>query len=180
MIKPKAGRQVVKTIARSVNYRKGFTTLETLLAALILVFIVGCAVAIYLMSVTTWKEGSTQISLQREAGSAMEKMVRGVNGMNGIREAETVSLASSSNIRYTSAIDSVERSFYLSSGNIIYDPSTSAANDEFSIAENVRSSGLSFSVSADGKIVTINLGVGNQVMGKNIYVDLTTKVQLRN
>lgn len=154
--------------------------METLLSSFILIFVVGCGVAVYLMSLTTWKEGSAQISLQREASAAMEKMVRGVNGMNGIREANTVSIISGSTIRYTSAIDSVQRSFYLSSGKIMYDPSTTVADNEYSIAENVRSNGLSFSLSADSKIVTISLGMGTQVRDKNIYVDLATKVQLRN
>lgn len=159
-------------------YRKrGFSLIETLLAASILIFVVACGAVVYLMSLTTWKEASTQISLQREANAAMEKMVRGVNGINGIREAESIAIVTSSNIRYTSGIDSIQRSFYLSSGKIMYDPSTT---NECAIAENVRSNGLSFSLSPDSKIVTINLGMGAEVRDKNIYVDLATKVQLRN
>ena len=154
----------------------GFTVMETLLAAFILVFVVGCAAIVYLMSVTTWKEASAQISLQREASAAMEKMVRGVDGTDGIREAGNVIIGSGI-ITYTSGIDSGQRKFYLSDGKIMYDPDTTTPDDEFSIAQNVRASGLTFS---NGNIITIDLGMSKQVIDKNIDVDLTTKVNLRN
>ncbi len=58
----------------------------------------------------------------------------------------------------------------------MYDPNTSASDDESSIAENV--TGLTFAVS--GSLVTIDLNLEGQVIDRKINVDLSTQVKLRN
>jgi hypothetical protein len=171
---------------RSNYYRKGLTVVEILFATSIMLFAIGGIIVIYLMATIAWKEGSALITLQRSASMAMEKMVRGVNGTNGIREANSVILPNANTIRYMSGIDGKVRSYYLSNNGIMYDPDMAIFNDEFFIARKVRinPSGLTFSVSSDGKLVTINLGMQDSVRSintmKNINVDLCTKVKLRN
>ena len=171
---------------KSDYYRKGITAVEILLATSILLLAIGGAIVIYLMATTAWKEASALITLQQSASLAMEKMVRGVNGTGGLSEAENVVLPNANTIRYTSGIDGKIRSFYLSNDEIMYDPDITIFNNEFSITRKVRvnPSGLTFSVSSDGKLVTINLGMQDNVRSintmKNINVDLYTKVKLRN
>ncbi|MFC1644244.1 hypothetical protein ACFL5C_02895 [Candidatus Omnitrophota bacterium] len=137
-------------------------------------------IAVYLVAQTVWIEGNARINLQRQARTAMEEMVRGVDGTDGIREAASVTISGGTNIQYTSGVDGTERSFYLSGDEIMYDPDTSSGGDEFSIGENVRTtpSGLSFSESDD--VVTIDLSMEDQVGDKTISVDLSGQVKLRN
>ena len=156
-------------------YQKGFTIIELVIVTAIMGLVIGGVIAIYIMGTTAWKEGSVQVALQRGGSIAMEKMVRGVYGTDGIREASSAP-SSTNTITYTSGIDNQERSFYLSSGEIMYDPNTSISDDEFSIAENV--TGLTFAVS--DSLVTIDLNLEGQVIDKTIKVDLSTEVKLRN
>jgi len=160
--------------------QRGFTVVEVLIAVVIMALVITGAISIYMMSITAWREGSTQIALQRTASIAMEKMVRGIDGRNGIREASSVTRPNDTTIKFTSGIDAQERSFYLSGSEIIYDPDTSTTDDEFPIVENIRTtpSGLTFVVS--GAVVTINLGMQGMVRGKAIDINLSTSVKLRN
>ena len=166
--------------------KKGFTLVEALVASAIIVIVIAGSVAFYLMAYSAWIDCSKRMPLQRKASLAMKKMVRGVDGRNGIREAESVNSPNSSTVCFRSGIDSQVRSFYLDSDEIFYDPTppvticsgstSSIANDEFVIAENV--SGLIFTVTGD--IVTINLGMQNRVKDKSINVNLRTEVKCRN
>ena len=159
-----------------VYRRNGFSILELMIAILIMGFVTTGSLYIYLMSLSSWKEGSAQIVIQREASMVMEKMVRGIDGQNGIREASSVSITASDNIEYISGVDGQERSFYLSGTDIMYDPDTTAAGDEYAVAENV--SGLTFSASGD--IVNIDLNMSCKAGSKDMTVDIFTVVKLRN
>ena len=180
-------------MAGFIYEREGFTLVEILIAITIMGLVVGGAISIYLMSITAWKEGSVQIALQREGSLAMEKMVRGLYGRNGIREAQSVVIPNANTIRYTSGVDGVERSFSLDvldidndgyTDEIFYNPDSPVINgNEVFIVEKKDSRpnlvvGLTFAVS--GSIVTINLGMQDKVRGKDINVDLSTSVKLRN
>ncbi len=173
-------------MVRDIYRRKGFTLIELLIATAIMLLIIGGTMTIYLMSITAWQEGSMQIVLQRKGSIAMEKMVRGVDGRNGIREAKAgsvtcVNTTSEKSIQYTT-IDGKKRKFYLSGSEIIYDPDTLTPGDHFSIAKYVETPSVDdeplFAVS--GNIVTINLVMEEEVMDKPINVDLSTQVKLRN
>ena len=167
-------------------YQKGFTIIELLTVMAIMGLVIGGVITIYIMGATAWKEGSVQVALQRGGSIAMEKMVRGVYGTNGIREAKhntdsepnNVTLHSgNTEIQYKSGIDNVTRRFYLSGSEIWYDSDTSPGGGDC-IAENV--TGLTFSPSLIDNMVTINLGMEGQVIDKTIKVDLSTEVKLRN
>lgn len=154
----------------------GFTLTELMIAILIMALVMTGTVYIYLMSLSAWKEGSAQIMIQREASAVMEKMVRGVSGQNGIREASSVIAPTSDSIQYVSGVDGVERSFYLSGTDIIYDPDTSTASDEYSVAEYV--SGLIFSVSGD--VITVDLNMLRAAGRRDMTLSLSTVITLRN
>jgi len=163
--------------------KKGMTLPELMIGISIFMLIMGGTLTVYIMSITAWHEGSTQIYLQRDAALAMERMVRGVSGRNGLREADTVTPLGNG-IAYRSAIDAVERSFYLNvaGDTIMYDPDTLIGGDEYAITDpNVRNDGivgLAFFYNAD--LVTIHLQMRDTVKGKNIDVYLTTSVKIRN
>lgn len=165
-------------MVRFICERQGFTLIELSIVMLIIVLVIGGVMFVYTMSTTAWKEGSAQIILQREGSIAMEKMVRGINGTNGIREAgSALTSVSNTKIEYTSGIDDRERSFRLSGSEIKYDPNTIDPNDvELIIAEHV--TGLEFTISGD--IVTIELSLMDEVVDRPINVDLSTNVRLRN
>jgi len=173
--------------------RKGFTITEIMIATLIMVMVVGGALAVYIMSQTAWYEGSAQIALQRKASVAMEKMVRGIDpyGRNGIREAREVSSpsvgASATQIYFVDAeAPNPTRSFYFSSGPD-GDPGTVAdnqlryidqsGNDTPIIENNVRT--LGFSQPSNG-FIEINLSLEDMVRDRVIIVDLSTDVKIRN
>jgi len=158
----------------------GFSLIELMIAILIMALVVVGTLYVYLMSLSAWKEGSTQITLQRKASTVMEKMVRGIDGQNGIRESSSVSItASGDNIEYISGVygqEGEERSFYLSGTDIMYDPDTTTPDDEYAVAENV--SDLIFSASGD--IVNIDLNMSCEAGSKNMTVNIFTVVELRN
>ena len=157
--------------------QKGFSLIEVLIVTSVLVLLTGGAIAIYIRCLNAWEEGSLEASLQRKASTAMEKMVRGIDGTKGIREAKSVTFPDSSTIQYTSGIDDQQRSFHLSTDEIIY---TSASGVESTIAEDVRTAPAGLTFSAAGDLVTINLGMEGRIMDRIIPVNLTTEVTLRN
>jgi len=165
-------------MARFIYERDGLTLVEVLVASAIATIVIAGSVAFYLMAHTAWIDCSKRVPLQRRASLAMEKMVRGVEGIHGIREADSVITSNGdTKIEYTSGIDAKERSFFLNGSKITYDPDTSTADDEFDmIPEKV--SGLTFAVS--GSIVTIDLDMHDKVRDTDINVNLSTKVKIRN
>lgn len=150
--------------------------MELLIAVTITTLMVAGILAVYLKSLTAWHEGSVQLTLQRKSSMVMERMVRGVDGTNGIREAGNITVPNSYTIQYASGVDGTERSFYLSGSDIIYDPDTSLADDESSIAEKISS--LTFILS--GNMVTITLNMQEAVRDRNLQIDLTTRIKVRN
>jgi len=164
-----------------INFNsRALTIVEVLVASAIIIVVIAGSLAFYLIARSAWVDCSKRVPLQRKASLAMEKMVRGIGGRNGIREADAGSVIvtdSDTRIEYTSGIDAKERSFYLSDSKIIYDPDTTIAGDEIDmIAGKVNS--LTFTISGD--IVTINLGMQDAVRDKSISVDLQTEVRCRN
>lgn len=170
--------------------KNGFSLVEVLLASSIAAMIIGGIVIVYFMSVSAWNEGSAQFTLQRRGSIAMEKMTRGVDGRNGIREAQEISLpatgATGTQINYVDAVNpAITRSFFISAGDdgdintpadnqIIY---SEAGVDTPVVGSDVRS--LSFNHSSDNA-VTIELGLQDNVRGKTLNLDLRTTVKMRN
>lgn len=152
--------------------KTAFTFYELLISSVIIILIMA---GMYYLVQTVWIEANARIALQRDARILMEQIVRGVPAGNGIREAAEVSLPSGSAIRYTSGIDGKERSFYLTDGEIIYDPDTSVPNNESSIAQNVKA----FTVT-NGDLITINLAMQKMLKGRELNVFLYTSARLRN
>lgn len=164
---------------RFIYGREGLTLMELLIAIIIMMLVVGGTLVVYLMSMTAWKEGTVQMGLQREANIAMEKMVRGVDGKNGIREASSVSTPNSFTIQYTSGVDGKTRRFFLDGTEIKYDLNTPIdEGDDVRIAEDV--SGVTFNELVNDSVIEIDLNMLDKAGAKDITVNLYTVVNLRN
>jgi len=164
---------------RIIYNRSGFTLVELLIAVLISAMVMGGVWTVYLMCLTSWEQGSTQVALQRDAAVIMEKMIRGVDGTNGIREAVSVDTSVLGRIDYTSGVDGVERTFYVSGDDILYDPVTSDPLDGDPIATNPGGITLTFSLNND--VVTIFLNMQWEVSGETMPpIIISTRVNLRN
>ena len=165
--------------------RKGFTIIEVLTVVVIMGLVISGVAAIYLMGITAWKEGGVQIGLQREASIAMEKMVRGVYGTDGIRQAEQIAVSSTSILVNFVGAGGI-RSFYFSPG-LDNDADTPEDNqlryidesyiDKAIIESNVRT--LTFEYLSNDT-VEVDLIMERQVLDRTIKVGLVTKVGLRN
>ncbi|MBU1083809.1 MAG: hypothetical protein ABIG55_00375 [Candidatus Omnitrophota bacterium] len=163
-----------------ISEEKGFSLTEVIITAFILTMAIGGMMAFYTMGQKTWKDGNTRADVQRQARIALDVMVRGAGGTDGIREASSVSLPNTSTIRYISGIDAVERSFYLSGTDVFYDPDTGSGGDEYKIADDVRASPPGLVFALNGSVVTIEIYTEDQVAGRTLGAALSTKVNLRN
>ncbi len=168
---------------------RGFTLPEILIGMTIMLLVMGAALTIYNMSQVSWVEGNAQTGLQRDASISMAKMIRGINGMYGIMDAKSVNTpnATPPNIDNTvvfTGVDNVNRSFYLSSGMLYYDPNTSTSGGETSIIKNV--SGLEFrrgngtaQYGSEDRL-GIKLVLQQMVKSRTMSVTLYTAVKVRN
>jgi len=159
-----------------LNENKGFTVPEILMASVTVMLVFLGIVGIYLMLQTVWMEGNARIDLQRQGRLAMECMARGAEGKDGIMKAVSADVSTPGSIK----LDAGTREFYLDGSRIMYDPDTAVSDDEFTVAENVRTSPPGLTFSASGDIVTIKLNMEDQPGGRTVNVDLSTKVRLRN
>ena len=168
---------------------KGFTIPEIMIGMSIMLIVMGAALTIYNMSQVSWTEGNAQIGIERDASIAMEKMIRGITGLYGIMDAKSVNTpnAAPPNIDNTvifTGVDNVNRSFYLSNGELWYDPNTLTSGGESRIVKNV--SGLEFR-RGDGTTqygtedrLSIGLALQQMVKSKAMSVTLYTAVKVRN
>jgi len=156
---------------------KGMTMVEVLLSSVIIILVFAAIFAIYIFVQNTWQQGYAVMKLERDASIAMEKMARGIDGQNGIREAKYIDSpndgATASTISFT-GIDDVVRTFSRSvaDSTLRYDEGLGQSI----IAENVSS--LTFS--RTNNLITINLILEEIIRGKHFNVSLMTSVRLRN
>jgi len=166
---------------------RGFTIVEMILALVLAGLLIAGGISFYMMAQTAWKEGDTQIRLQRSANNAMEAMTRGAGssldvwGRAGLREATSWSIPSTtpanSQIIFMDGIDGTTRSFYLQGSDLIYDPDTKASGNEIVMTENVTT--LQFQNSSSSRIA-IALTLAEDVASRTMSVSLNTEVLLRN
>jgi len=160
---------------------KGFTIFELLLSSGIAFLVFGLAWSVYIFIETQWQEGFIIMSLERDAAIAMEKMLRGISGRNGLREAKVLNLPDDS-LEYVSVdfagVDDVTRRFYFTAADntIYYDDDTSAGGTNAIIARHVDT--LTFS--RTDRAITIDLVLEQLIRGRTKQVHLQTELNLRN
>jgi len=158
--------------------KRGVMLPEVMVASTIMVLVLIALVTFYMAAQVTWIEEDAQVTLQQNARLVMDIMARGEGGTGGIMEATAVTLPNASTVEFTSGIDNIERSFYLLGDDVMYDSNTAVAGGDVSVADSVAPGGLTFAL--NGNVVTINLAMQDQVMGKAFNVDLSTDVIFRN
>lgn len=145
----------------------GFTLVELIIPLIAAVMLIGGVTLVYLMSLRSWAEGSTNVALERTAGIVMEKVVRGVNGRFGLREADigTVLVPADGHsvtfmvdkhdpptFWYT---DDVTSRYYQLGTCVWYDPNSAVAGDEIRLNRFGDVEDLTFSLS--NQVVTARL-----------------------
>ena len=165
---------------KKTGSKKGFAIPEFLLASLVIMLLMGIMWSLYMFIQQQWQEGYITMKLERSASTAMEKMVRGIAGRHGIREAKAISPPdpgnSGANIDFT-GLDDVTRRFYFSSADntLYYRNNVSGGSDEV-ISTDVQSA----TFSRASNLITVNLVLEETAGQKSIEVELETNVKFRN
>lgn len=176
-----------------IKNNSGFTLAEILIASTISMVLLGGILAIFLTSLNTWILGSTDMSLERYGTFTLEKIVRGMGGRYGLREANgsTVAIDADANgITFTvdkndpptsSASDDTTVRVYLDSGNgnMMYDPDTSIAGNAVNISKEGVVKDITFT--RNGDVITVDVWVSKDVTpsSKTIEMRFQTSVYLR-
>lgn len=142
-----------------------------MLSSVIIGFIFIGAVITYTMLEKIWKEDLVLNELVRDTDIALEKMLRGPHGHDGLEEAKFTSVPQSDRVEYTDIDDAtgLTRRFYYSNGAIYNEAGESILSD-VSLA----------AFSKVNNVITIDLMTHRYVVNKEIKFHLQTKVRPRN
>lgn len=139
--------------------RNGFTLVEIMVTLIAGVMLIGGVYLAYLMAMRSWQEGSANVGLERTAGIIVEKIVRGVNGRFGLREADIGTVQVSEDGHSVTYMvdkqdpptswnsDDVTSRYYQLGTRVWYDPDTSVAGDEIALNRFGDVESLDFSLS---------------------------------
>jgi prepilin-type N-terminal cleavage/methylation domain-containing protein len=187
----------MKTVTRTTTASKtcrqgGFTLVEMMVALVTAIMLIGGVYLVYLMALRSWAEGSSNVALERTAGVLMDKIVRGVNGRFGLREADigliTISadghsvtfLADKNDPPTAWNSDDVTSRYYQLGTNIYYDPNSSVAGDEIRLNRFGNVENLAFSMSR--YVVTARLSLtapAPRITERLLSVRMETNIFLR-
>ena len=154
---------------KTTQRERGFTLPEMIISLIAAVMLIGGVCIVYLMAIRSWAEGSSNVALERTAGILMEKIVRGINGRFGLREADiglvTVSEDGHS-VTYTVDkndpptswnSDDITSRYYQLGKEVWYDPNSLVAGDEVRLNHFGNVESLVFSMS--GYVLTARLSL---------------------
>jgi prepilin-type N-terminal cleavage/methylation domain-containing protein len=139
---------------------RGFTLPEMIISLIASVMLIGGVYLVYLMGMRSWAEGSSNVALERTAGVLMDKIVRGVNGRFGLREANIGAVTVSEDGRSVTFqvdkndpptawnSDDVTSRYYQVGTDVWYDPNISVGGDEILLNRFGEVEDLVFSMSA--------------------------------
>ena len=170
----------------------GFTLPEMIVTLAAAVMLIGGVYLVYLMALRSWAEGSSNVALERTAAVLMDKIVRGVNGRFGLREADIGLITISADGHSVTFLvdkndpptawnsDDVTSRYYQLGTNIYYDPNSSVAGDEIRLNRFGNVENLAFSMS--GHVVTARLSLtapAPRVTERLLSVRMETNIFLR-
>lgn len=174
------------------QWEGGFTLPEMIISLIAAVMLIGGVSIVYLMGMRSWAEGSSNAALERTAGILMEKIVRGVNGRFGLREADIglVTVAEDGHsVTYTVDkhdpptswnSDDVTSRYYQLAKEVWYDPDSSVAGDEIRLTHFGNVENLLFSMS--GYVLTARLSLTEpapRTTARQLSVRMETDIFLR-
>ncbi len=175
-----------------VRQQHGFTLLEVVFTLIVAVMLIGGVFLVYLMSIRSWEEGARNASLERTAGIIVEKIVRGVNGRFGLREADVGTLQVSADGHSVNFLvdkhdpptswtsDDTTSRFYQVGTRLWYDPNTAVASDEIPLNRFGDVQSLDFSLS--GYVLKIKLALtaaAPRTTSRRLSVRMETDVYFR-
>jgi prepilin-type N-terminal cleavage/methylation domain-containing protein len=171
---------------------RGFTLLEILIAVAIFSVVMLVVVSIFISGLKTRAEGAQSMALEREGGVMLERIMRGLYGKGGLREANsgTVLLGEDgtsiqfevdrNTVPTKTRADDITSLIYLLNGDVYYKPDITL-NDVQCISDakgHVES--LQFTPSSTRVDITIKLVSDLPATDRKAFIHLTKSVTMRN
>lgn len=163
---------------------KGFTLVELMVTAGIMLIISGVVVSAYLISQRLWKGGFTQVTFQSTGRIALDKIsknLRSATGAGILNNGDMIRFVTDPNRTYSNTADDITCEYYISGTDIMYDPDITISGNETSILRNVYKEGTIpfFQISGNLAVITFKVYRNDVFYGKH-WASMTTSVSMRN
>ena len=173
-----------------ISNKAGYTLAEALIVSSILILVIASTIGVVIMSRLICDTGIKEISLQRDANMALERMVRGVKEPSdtfGLRNAKSFTVPAAtpagSEIDFVSS-DGTTRKFLLSGSSIAYQSPTISPNSKniYTAPENCTIMLRCWKVTAypDNETAGIYVALSQTVGGRLLTGSVSTYVNVRN
>lgn len=163
---------------------KGFTIVELMVAASIMLVIFGVVASTYLITQKLWRGGFTQVSLQSTGRVALDKIannLRSATLASQLDNGNRIRFVIDPNRTYSSISDDITCEYYISGTNIMYDPNITVSGDEITLLRNVSKESVIpfFQISGSLAVVTFKAYKSDAFYG-TYWSSLTTSIDMRN
>lgn len=170
----------------------GFSLVELLVAIAVFVVVMTIVTAVFLAGLRTRAEGSENMALEREGGMILERIMRGLYGKGGLREANSGTAVlgeDGSSIWFEvdrnstptkMRTDDTSSLIYLYSGEVYYRPDTTAEDVQRISSGQGHVESLQFTRTATRVDITIKLVSDLPGTDRRAFIHLTKSVALRN
>lgn len=148
---------------------RAVTLAEIVIATTIMVFVLMGILSVYFMISDINDYETIRTNELNESYLAMERILRGPAGNDGLREAILMTINSPSDISFTT-LSGVTKRFYLSNNKIYYSPSGEVIADDVS----------SLVFAGTSKYVDITVVFSKIFRDKTLKLELTRSVKARN
>lgn len=163
---------------------KGFTIIELLVALGVAIIVFGILTVAYLTTQRIWKRSFSQITVQSQARTALNKMARAIRPAidasimdNGSR----IRLVTDPNRTIAVTTDDITCDYYISGTAIMYDPDISISGNEVLLLRNVYREGTVpyFQLSGSLAVITFKVSVSDALYGSAL-AHITGSTKIRN
>ena len=165
---------------RNNSKTRAFMLTESLVVIAIFLAIISVSLGMYVSAYKIWREVAALAEAQQKASITVRAIVYGIRGsgeskVNGLLEAKSFTIPTSSEIDFTSGVDSQVRSFYLdANNNLVYSP---PVGNDTTVVKGLSS--LTFTQETS-KRVKVTVTAHSTVINKTIQVSLENSVVIRN
>lgn len=178
-------------VARTTS-RAGFTLIEILIAIAIFLVVMTIVMSVFIAGLRTRAEGAANMALEREGSVILERIMRGLYGAGGLREAQrdTVTVGSSGDtVRFnvdrneyptSGTSDDTTSLIYFLSGEVYFRADVDGADAERISGAEGHVESLQFTRTSDGLDIAIKLSSDLPVTDRRAFIHLTKSVSMRN
>jgi prepilin-type N-terminal cleavage/methylation domain-containing protein len=171
---------------------KGFTLVEILIAVAVFAVVMTMVTSIFVAGLRTRAEGATSLALEREGSLILERIMRGLYGKGGLREADsgTVSVSAGGTlIQFTvdrnafptkTRADDTTSMIYLVGGKVYYRPDVNSSATVCISGSEGTVDLLRFTPTATGVDIVITLRADLPATDRRAFIHLTKSVTARN